>query len=179
MEQKFIQKAARGDADAFKHLMRQYRIQLYNYLWKYCGNKNDTDDLLQETLIKVWKGLPRYNEQNKFSSWLFSLAHNVATDNYRKNKVRAIVVSTDELPEKNIDKNNQTLIEENEVKVYINNAVNKLPERQKEVFLLRQHGDVSFKEISEMTAQPLNTVLSHMRYAIKKINKELREANVI
>ena len=66
-----------------------------------------------------------------------------------------------------------------EMKIMITNVVNSLPEKQKNVFLLRQHGELTFKEISEITKEPLNTVLSHMNYAVKKIKLFLRENNAI
>lgn len=57
--------------------------------------------------------------------------------------------------------------------------VNNLPEKQKQVFLLREHGDMTFKEIAELINEPLNTVLGHMHYAVEKIKRALRKKDAI
>lgn len=179
LENKLISKSINGDSAAFGLLMRDYRNRLYGYLWKLCGNKSVTEDLFQETLIKVWKGFPRYNEQNKFSSWLFSIAHNVALDSFRKAKVRERVIHTDQVPEKGLEDNQLKKMEVDELEESVMKVVANLPAKQRQVFLLRQHGEMTFKEISKLTEEPLNTVLSHMNYAVKKLKKVLREENVI
>jgi len=131
------------------------------------------EDLLQETLINVWKGFNSYNEKDKFSSWLFSIAHNVALDATRCAKIRSRVLS---IEESNIHSNAhnpyKNLVEKEKYEM-IMEVVNNLPEKQKEVFLLRQHSGMLFKEIAKELNQPLNTVLGHMHYAVAKIRKKL------
>lgn len=130
------------------------------------------EDLFQETLIKVWKGLKSYDEQNKFSSWLFSIAHNVGLDYLRSASARKIF-SIDESNELSDGNNPHKNYVEKESYKMIMDVVNELPEKQKNVFLLRQHGGLSFKEIAKETNQPLNTVLGHMHYAVSKIRIKL------
>ena len=134
-----------------------------------------TEDLFQETLIRVWKGLKTYNEKNKFSSWLFSIAHNTAIDllrspvsKYTGQTLESAIINTNE------DNPHNTLVAK-ETSELVMSAVNELPEKQKEVFLLRQHSGMTFKEIAETTNQPLNTVLGHMHYAVSKIRKKMSE----
>jgi RNA polymerase sigma-70 factor (ECF subfamily) len=179
LEYQLILRSKQGDASAFGALIKDYRRQLFTYLLKLCNNRTTAEDLFQDTLIRVWSGLPNYNEQNKFSSWLFSIAHNTAMDSYRRKKVRSRVIHTDELPEAPETRDPQVEVEHKETKELLLDAVNNLSDKQKQVFLLRQHGELSFKEIAELTQQPLNTVLSHMHYSVKKIRKILREQNVI
>jgi len=130
------------------------------------------DDLFQETLIKVWKGFNSYNEQNKFSSWLFSIAHNVAVDSIKSRSARNTHSSIIEL--NNYPDNNgpHKKLVEKETRKIIMSEVYALPDKQREVFLLRLHGGMQFKEIAELTKQPLNTVLAHMHYAVTKIRKK-------
>jgi RNA polymerase sigma-70 factor (ECF subfamily) len=131
------------------------------------------EDLFQETLIKVWKGFKSYNEQNKFSSWLFSIAHNVAVDSIRRESAKPQFRSFDEVQTFTSDNNPHNTIVEKETNELVMAAVSTLSEKQKQVFLLRQHSDMTFKEISEVTNQPLNTVLGHMHYAVTRIRKKL------
>ncbi len=137
------------------------------------------EDLFQETLLKLWCGIKRYREQNKFSSWLFSIAHNVAMDNHRKNKTRNNIVNTDDShdPPDNTTPLNELCAAE--LKRIINSAVDELPVKQKRVFLLRQHGNIKFKEIADITGEPLNTVLAHMNYAVRKIKNVIEVHDAI
>jgi RNA polymerase sigma-70 factor (ECF subfamily) len=179
LENQLILRCKKGDSSAFGQLIKQYKRQLFTYLVRLSGSNSMAEDLFQETLIKVWSGLPGYNEQNKFSAWLFSIAHNIVMDSYRKKKVRQKITAVEELPELIENGDQLTSLEENELKQIIIDSLKLLPERQRNVFLLRQHGEMSFKEIAEATGQNLNTVLSHMNYAVKKLRKILREKNAI
>ncbi len=163
----------KNDAAAFGKLIQAYRIQLYSYLNRLCGDRMTAEDLLQETLIKVWKGFKSYNEQNKFSSWLFSIAHNVAVDSIRKESVKPTVRSFDDVQTFASDNNPHNAFVEKETNELVMEAVGTLSEKQKQVFLLRQHSGMTFKEISKVTNQPLNTVLGHMHYAVTRIRKKL------
>jgi len=131
------------------------------------------EDLFQETLIKVWKGFKSYNERNKFSSWLFSIAHNVAVDSIRKESAKPQIRSFEDAQTFKSDNNPYDIFVEKEVNELVMAAVSTLSEKQKQVFLLRQHSGMTFKEISKVTNQPLNTVLGHMHYAVAGIRKKL------
>lgn len=172
VEIQLLDKCLKGDSIAFKQLINVYRVRLFGYLWRFSKSRFEAEEMLQETLIKVWKGLKKYNHQQKFSAWLFTIAHNVALDSIRRKKINKNFVEFDENSE--IDNNNphEELVTK-ERRDIINNSIENLSEKQKSVFLLRQHGELTFKEIAEATNQPLNTVISHMHYAVKKIKKQL------
>ena len=141
------------------------------------NDKQIVDDMFQDTLIKIWKAIPNYREQNKFSSWIFSVAHNIAIDYSRKHKSQdKMFDQTMEYDQINlVDPHDEIVAKETEMRV--KRLIDTLPDNQRQVFLLRQHGELAFKEIAEIMKQPLSTVLSHMHYAVKKLKKELREEN--
>jgi RNA polymerase sigma-70 factor (ECF subfamily) len=157
--------------------MNIYRHKLFGYLWRFSDSKFIAEELFQETLIKAWKGMRKYNDQKKFSSWLFTIAHNVAMDNLRMKKNKNKFTDIDELKESSSFINPEDQIIRKETIEQINNSVASLSEKQRTVFLLRQNGELSFKEIAESMNEPLNTVLSHMRYAVRKIKKQLENEN--
>ena len=103
------------------------------------------EDLFQETLIKVWKGFKSYNEQNKFSSWLFSIAHNVAVDSIRKESAKNNVSSFEDVQTITSDSNPHNTFVEKETNELVMAAVSTLSEKQKQVFLMRQHSGMRFK----------------------------------
>ncbi len=135
------------------------------------------EDMLQETLIKVWNGFSNYSEQNRFSSWLFSIAHNTAMDSLRKNNKYKIYDTSSEPDNLSGKVNPYKDLVDKETSQSISKAVDQLSAKQKEVFLLRIQCEMTFKEISELTGEPLNTVLSHMHYSVKKLRKILRYVN--
>jgi RNA polymerase sigma-70 factor (ECF subfamily) len=176
-ENNLIARCRMGESAAFGPLVKIYRQRLFSYLFKLSGDRKLAEDLFQETLIKIWRGLPKYSEQNKFSSWIFSIAHNAAMDTIRtnnKNRVFEHAVEPDNFAGTT---NPYQEIIDAETSEMISNAVDKLPAKQKEVFLLRIHGGMTFKEIAEITGESLNTVLSHMHYAVKKLRNTLRFQN--
>jgi len=175
-EQIFINKCRNGDASAFGPLIQIYRRQLFSYLFKLSGERTQAEDLFQETLIKTWKGIKKYNEQQKFSSWLFTIAHNVAMDNLRKRKRDEAIVDF-EPDEIRSESNPHIELVKSESRTMIKRAVDNLSSKQKEVFLLRIYSGMTFKEISATTNEPINTVLSHMNYSVKKIKKALGREN--
>jgi RNA polymerase sigma-70 factor (ECF subfamily) len=172
VEIQLLDKCLNGDGAAFKQLLNIYRVQLFGYLWRFSKSRFEAEEMLQETLIKVWKGLKKYNHQQKFSSWLFTIAHNVAMDTLRRKKLSSNVIEFDENTEFDNSNPHDELVVKERMEI-INNSIENLSEKQKSVFLLRQHGEMTFKEIAEATNQPINTVISHMHYAVKKIKKQL------
>jgi len=177
LERILIKRCKNREPDAFAPLMSIYKERLFFYLVRNCGDREKAEDLLQETLIKIWKNIPKYQEREKFSSWIFSIAHNVSVDYYRKNSVRKIVSHTDDMDVLMHSDDIPSNFEKKEQLKLLNDALSLLSESQKEVFLLRQHGEMTFREIAKLTNQPLNTVLSHMNYAVKKLKKLLRTEN--
>jgi len=175
-EQVLIERCRSGDSSAFGQLIQTYRRQLFSYLFRLSGERTQTEDLFQETLIKTWKGIKKYNEQQKFSSWLFAIAHNTAMDNLRKRKRDEAIaeIEPDELKSES-NPHHEFIRKEN--KLMIEKAVRNLSSKQKNVFLLRIYSGMSFKEISETTKEPINTVLSHMNYSVKKIKRILGKEN--
>ena len=172
LETELIKRCKNGDGNAFKHLIGIYKNKLFGYFWKFGGSKYAAEEMFQETLIKVWRAIDSYNNNNKFASWLFTIAHNVAVDFVRKDKSK-LNVELDSIKNNTNGILQDDLFVRDETINEINSIVKILPDKQKRVFLLRQHGELTFKEIAEITKEPLNTVLSHMNYAIKKIKKEL------
>lgn len=179
LEKTLIEKCQQGDSHAFAALVNSHRKNVLTYFWRNCGSTSEAEDMLQETLIKVWRALPRYRYEYRFTVWLFGIARNVLIDHLRRKKTRSVVRFTDEVPEQMETANPAFTLEAAEIQEKLEAAIERLPEKQREIFLLRQHSEMSFKEIAESTGQPLNTVLGHMHYAVKKLQIILREEHAI
>lgn len=178
-EHNLIKACKNRDDQAFAELLNRYRRPLYSFLLRLCQQKDEAEDLFQETAIKVWKGLPGFDERYKFGSWLFSIAYRTAVDALRKKKRRSIFHQTDELPQVPDHADPLQQVTAEELKQLFEIALQGLSEKQRQVFLMRQHGGLTFKEIAATMDQPLNTVLGHMHYAVKKIQTFLRDNHAI
>lgn len=163
-----------GNERAFEVLYRRYRKQLYGYLYNLMsGNASEAEEVFEETWIKVIDKLPSYRDQGKFSAWLFRVARNIFIDTARRNKRSALPLETGDLPDvPDWSRRPERELEDRETAAVIAEALDQLPADQKEVFLLRQQ-ELSFKEIAEIQACPVNTVLGRMHYAVRNLKKLL------
>ena len=163
-----------GNERAFEVLYRRYRKQLFGYLYNLMsGNASEAEEVFEETWIKVIDKLPSYRDQGKFSAWLFRVARNIFIDTVRRNKRSALPLETGDLPDvPDWSRRPERELEEQETAAVIAEALDQLPADQKEVFLLRQQ-ELSFKEIAEIQACPVNTVLGRMHYAVRNLKKLL------
>ena len=173
-ERALIERFRRGDADAFTDLVRPWHRRLAGYLARICGDATHADDLLQETLIRVWRGLRSYDDRKRFASWLFTIAHHVTIDHLRR-RARAAHEAADVIPDLALPTDPSGELMAQELGRLLADAVERLPEKQRRVFLLRQHGTLKFREIAELTGEPLSTVLGHMSYATEKLQRVVRQ----
>ena len=169
LEIQLIDRCKAGDGEAYRQLMNDYRNRLFGYLWRFSDSKVAAEELFQETMIKAWKGIRNYNHQKKFSSWLFTIAHNVAMDSLRKRKNSVHFEEIEKVSSEYLSVNPEEKLIEKETIERIKKSISDLSEKQ--------NGGMSFKEIAESMNEPLNTVLSHMRYAVKKIKKQIENEN--
>ena len=170
-----------GEAEAFVMLVRKYERPLFTFLLRLVGNRQSAEDLFQDTFLRVLRALPKYQEGGRFSGWLFGIANNLAVDLLRRQRVQRRYLFDDEKAlAAAIDYQSvaDAEVESTELRRLVEGALQQLPEKQRQVFLLRQHGDLSFKEIAELLDEPINTVLSHMHYAVTKLRQQLRCADV-
>lgn len=172
---RFARSGRNAEAEPFTHLVSRHKDRLFAYLSRLSCDRSQAEDLLQETLLRAWRAFPRYDHRDKFSSWIFSIAHNTALDARRSAGVREAMVSVADPLERPAVDDPESLALAQELTVRVNELLNALPPKQLRVFLLRQHSDMSFKEIARLTQQPLSTVLGHMHYAVKKLRKLLRD----
>ncbi len=168
-----VKKCGDGDDEAFEMLYERYRLQLYSYLNKMLpGQAATVDDLYQQTWIRVLDNLATYREQQRFISWLFRIAHNLAVDHFRRES-RFQSVDVDEHLEVPAG-NPWDQIDHEELMAALDVAITELGPDQREVLLLRQQG-MPFKEIAVLQKASINTVLGRMRYAIKRLQQLLRD----
>jgi RNA polymerase sigma-70 factor (ECF subfamily) len=169
-----------GETEAFEELLTRYEKRVLCFIRRYVGNEETAADLMQETFIRVIRAANRYTPTAAFSTWILRIARNLCTDYARKKKPHKHQVSFEGNTE---HQSMQTLDHSgtdgpalnHEIRAKLENAVDGLPSKQREVFVLRQLLNLSFKEIADVVDASENTVKSRMRYALEGLRLELHD----
>jgi RNA polymerase sigma-70 factor (ECF subfamily) len=173
-----------GCENSLEVLINRHKYKLYNFIYSKVLNKDNAEDLFQETFIKVIKTLKRgvYNEEGKFLPWVMRIAHNLVIDFFRKNKRFPSFDKNDNFDIFQLIKDENPSIERHLIDKQIlddlQKIIIKLPQDQREVIDLRLYKEMSFKEISEATGVSINTALGRMRYAIINLRKLIIENKI-
>ncbi|MBC7805107.1 MAG: sigma-70 family RNA polymerase sigma factor [Akkermansiaceae bacterium] len=188
-----VRRAAEGDRTAFRELFERYQRPIAALVGRMVASPDDVDDILQETFLRAWKGLPRFRGDAQFSTWLYRIAVNTAIKyrSRRKNETASLVsLSPDEetgmggiesLP---ADPGCDPLrggdpfqaAQKQEQEQVIRKAVQALPEKQRSVVLLHYFEGRSCEEISGIVGCSLGTVWSRLHYACKRLKGVLTGA---
>jgi len=179
--QALVRRARDGSAQAWQELIRRYSPGLLGYLVRSVGNRTDAEELLQETFLRVVRGLRNYREQERFEVWLFRLARNLVIDHWRKNRpVLDAELAGDEnggpidrTPGDEPDPADAADMREQED--WLTAAMVALPPEQRDAILMRYHGGLSFDEIIKETGSPLGTVLARVHRGLGKLRKMLKD----
>ena len=173
-----------GEESALSVLINRHQARLYGFIFSKIQDRDATEDVFQDTFIKVIRTLKRgnYNEQGKFLPWVMRIAHNLVIDYFRKNNrmpkfknkgdFDIFSVLSDESP------NAESKIVENQITDQVRILLEELPEDQKAVIKMRIYQDMSFKEISENTGVSINTALGRMRYGLINLRKMIDKHNI-
>lgn len=173
---------AKGKNEAFDVLLNRYKSSLYSYIYFIVRNKDLTEDIFQETFVKVIVTIKqgRYTETGKFKAWITRIAHNLIIDYFRQERSEN-TLSNDEVEVdlfnniKLCDGTVEDRIVHHQVLSDVKRLIQYLPESQREVLEMRYYQDLSFKEIADNTGVSINTALGRMRYAILNMRKMIAE----
>ena len=174
-EKEDIKLAQSGDFEAFSRLIESNKSKLYALALKMTGNKQDAEDIVSETLIKAIDNIDKFRGESAFGTWLYSIALNQSRAHLAKQKQTDLKDIEEYLPGKTYDeihqKNNMQLfdwddphrqLESAELKKIIQQAIDELPYKFKEVFLLRYLEELSIKEIAEMIDETVASTKSRV-----------------
>ncbi|PID68019.1 MAG: RNA polymerase subunit sigma-24 [Flavobacteriia bacterium] len=174
-----------GDESALEELIYKYKNRIYSFIYNKISDRDIAEDIFQETFIKVIKTMKRgsYKEQGKFLPWVLRISHNLIIDYYRKgNKLQAVELGNDIdifsfIADGELSAENEMIKEQ--IFSDLRKMIQKLPDDQKEVLIMRMYKDMSFKEIAEETNVSINTALGRMRYALLNLRKLIDKHRII
>ena len=174
-----------GNESFLEILIKRHQQRLYSFIYSKIKDKDLTEDIFQDTFIKVIKTLKKgnYNEEGKFLPWVMRISHNLVIDYFRKNNRMPKFKNTDDFNIFSVLGDNSLNVEKQLIQdqIYedVRELVNGLPDEQKEVLIMRMYKDMSFKEISENTGVSINTALGRMRYALINMRKLIEKNKII
>lgn len=184
-DQQLVKSFLRGNKTSIEILINRHKNKVFTYINLLVKNQTLAEDIFQDTFIKVVRSLHegKYKDNGKFVSWVIRIAHNLIIDHFRKEKqlntcsnedYQADIFNSRKLADDNIE----DLLIRNQIMNDVRLLIEKLPEDQKQVILLRHYGGLSFKEIAEQTNVSINTALGRMRYALINMRKLILEKNI-
>lgn len=177
-DNQIIERVRRGETNLFNELVLRYQNKIFAYIYKIVNHKEEAEDIVQETFIKVYKNLNSFDADKKFSSWLYRISHNETINYLKKNKKVNVLYYEDNSyllnllkTEKNLIK--ELIIEEDDQK--LKTALKKLPLKYKEVIVLKYLEDKSYEEIAQILHKPIATVGTLINRAKSQLKKILND----
>jgi RNA polymerase sigma-70 factor (ECF subfamily) len=181
LETRLAKLARKGDQRAFAEIVSIYKDKLYHLAYRMTGSRQEAEDVVQETFLRVYKNLDRYDENQKFSTWIYRIATNLCIDRLRKRRAvysldaessdhegldgYAMLPSDDKTPE------SELLL--SETQRLIHEAMATLPAKYKSVMVLRYLQDLSLQEISDVLNMPVTTVKTRVHRGREFLRKKL------
>lgn len=170
-ETDLISRALEGDEDAYRGLLDLYKGRIFSFVYRIVRNYDDAEDITFDTFVRCFKSLTSFNRTRSFSTWLFSIAHNLTVDFLRKNK-QGYELLDERLPSRD---DIVQEYEKNEQLESIERALVKLAPIDREIVIFFYKGDKSYKEISEILNIPVTTIKTRLHRARKKLKDLVRE----
>jgi RNA polymerase sigma factor (sigma-70 family) len=175
-DNELVQQVRNGKRRAYTELMRRYQQRVYWVARRIVGNHDDADDIAQETFVKAYLALGDFRGDSSFFTWLYRIATNLSLNAVRKQQVmnylRESPLISSVLPAK---ENQHDELVAKELQSKLQRAIATLPEKQKAVFVLRYHEEMSYEEISEVLNTSVGGLKANYFHALKKVQEFLKD----
>ena len=176
-----VRQAKEGNAEAFQELYRAYGKKILNYVYRMTGSRDEAEDLMQDTFVLAYRNLKSLKENARFQSWLFRIAQNNIYQRYRNRPPETESVEREETrefadregPTEPLRTPEQAFLSQ-ELERIIQTAIDDLPDKYREVFVLSAIHKLSYREISEVMSRSLASVKSDIHRARVEVSEKIR-----
>ena len=160
--------------EAFQKLLSTYQKPLYNHIRNIVLNHDDSDDVLQNTFIKIFQYLKNFKGDSKLFSWMYRIATNEALT-FLSQKAKMNGISTEALQNKTIDNlKADVFFDGNEIQLKLQKAIAKLPEKQQLVFKMKYFEEMKYENMSEILDTSVGALKASYHHTVKKIEEYLK-----
>ncbi|MDZ7362738.1 MAG: sigma-70 family RNA polymerase sigma factor [candidate division KSB1 bacterium] len=179
-DEDLIEKFQRGDLYAYELIVKRYKDQLLNFVYRFLGNQEEAEDVVQETFLRVYRKRHAYQRVAKFSTWVYTIAGNLArTELRRRNRRRIFSLSNLGVEDKEYEISDEILSPERHTNTVlseeiIQREISKLSPKFREVIILRDIQELSYEEISKIIRVPIGTVKSRVNRARLRLQGRLK-----
>lgn len=181
-EERIIQRAKKGDRSAFAEMVDLYKDRVYHISYRMLGNRQEAEDVAQETFIRVYNNLENYDPNYKFSTWIYRIATNLSIDFIRRRKqnfsLDADISGADGLDwhDRLADtgKGPEEELLADELQNEVQDAILDLNPKYRSVMVLRYIEDLSLQEISDSVQLPISTIKTRIHRGREALRKKLR-----
>ena len=181
-EEQLIEQLRSGDNKAFKELIDLYRLQMINLCYGFIRNQEDTEEIVQDVFIEVYRSICNFRGDSKLSTWMFRIAVSKSLNKVRKNKFKNMVSSIENIFEQHSEKstglNPHQLMQAKEDAKMLNKAIDKLSENQRIAFVLHHYDGYSYLQISEIMNTSISAVESLIHRAKVNLKNQLKNIKI-
>ncbi|WP_342507018.1 RNA polymerase sigma factor SigW [Sporosarcina sp. FSL K6-2383] len=176
-----VNEVLKGRQDAFEEIVTLFQHRLYQVCYRMLGNVQEAEDIAQEAFVRAYTNIHTYDQNRKFSTWLFRIATNLCIDRIRKKKpdyyldaevpgteglnMYSRIAAPDELPEEQVEKM--------EMQERIHYEIGRLPDKYRSVIILRYIEELPLQEISDILKLPLGTVKTRVHRGREALRKQM------
>jgi RNA polymerase sigma-70 factor (ECF subfamily) len=171
----WVLKARKGKTSAFDRLVLKYQKPVYFLALKMVGNPPDAEDIVQDTFVRAYRSLDRFDPKRPFQPWLYRIALNLALTTIERRKRHQTVAYDDALEVADANAPNPTELKADDIGKLAVKAAQALPEDQRAVLLLRIQQNLSYDQIAQILDIPPGTVMSRLNRARTKLRKLLKD----
>jgi len=180
-DKKIIEDFLEGDEDSFNTLVNRYLKPIYNFLFQFVRDTAVSDDLTQETFIKAWKNMKKFDKERSFKTWIFTIAKNTAYDYFKKKKTIPFSNFFDENGNNKLENMSDgnilpdEILNRKDIAKEMDEKLKEIPKKYQIILTLRYKEDFSLQEISEILKVPYNTIKSGHSRALGKLKEVLEK----
>jgi RNA polymerase sigma-70 factor (ECF subfamily) len=175
-----VERARSGDSDAFRLLVDQHSRAVFRLAFRMTGNEQDAEDVVQETFLRAYRQLDKYEARSSFSTWLYRIASNYSLDLIRTRKRHEDKRERGKADERDIlqtipinDPGPDRIAHSNQVQARVNEALNELSDQERTAFVLRHFEGLSIDEIGEALGTGTNATKHSIFRAVQKLRRSL------
>jgi len=180
-DEDLIERFQKGDLYAFDLIVKRYKDQLLNFVYRFVGNQEEAEDIVQETFLRVYRKRKAYKRIAKFSTWIYTIAGNLSRTELRRRKRRKLFSVSDmgfedrdyEISDEGYNPESQ--VEGRLQEEIIQKEIDNLSPKFREVIILRDIQELSYEEISKIIKVPIGTVKSRVNRGRLKLQSRLKD----